>query len=386
MNQDNPSRLFTPGPTRVTKPVREAMGGPLIHHRTDEFRDKVRQVTEGLQEVIRTQNPVLLLTSSGTGAMEAALSQVAKPGDKILVTAAGKFGWRWQELAVAYGLDPVVVEARWGEPVAPSDVESALATAGPVEVVFTTHTETSTGVLQDVAAIAKIAKAAGAAVVVDAISSLCAHEFDMETWDVDVVVGGSQKGFGVPPGLSFVALSETAIERVERPGFPSYYFNLAKGLKAVEKWNTAYSPAIPQVLAMAVSLDMIREEGLDNVILRHRCNAQAVRAAAAALGLKMFASSPCNATTAVLPPEGKAGDIIRTMELNYGIKIAGGQAHLSGKICRLGHLGFYNEPDIYTLVSALEGTLKELGINPAPGQGMEAALKSFQADRESSDV
>jgi len=386
MTHDNPSRLFTPGPTRVAKPVREVMAEPLIHHRTDEFRDKVQQVTTGLQEVIRTQQPVVLLTSSGTGAMEAALSNVAKPGEKVLITAGGKFGRRWQELAAAYGLDPVVVEAKWGEPVAPSEVQSALSSAGPVKVVFTTHTETSTGVLQDVAAIAEVAKAAGAVVVVDAISSLCAQDFKMDEWGVDVVIGGSQKGFGVPPGLSFVALSEAATRRAERPGFPSYYFSLARGLKAVEKWNTAYSPAIPQVLAMAVSLAMIQEEGLGNVIRRHQHNAQAVRAAATALGLELFASSPCNATTVVQPAEGKAGDIIRTMELSYGLKIAGGQAHLSGKICRLGHLGFYHETDIYTLISALEGTLTELDINPSPGRGMESALESFQADRAVSDA
>jgi aspartate aminotransferase-like enzyme len=386
MNHDNPSRLFTPGPTRVTKPVREVMAEPLIHHRTDEFRDKVRQVTTGLQEVIRTKNPVLLLTSSGTGAMEAALSNVAKPGDKVLVTSSGKFGRRWQELACAYGLDPVVVEAKWGEPVAPLEVGSALASAGPVKVVFTTQTETSTGVLQDVAAIAKIAKAAGAVVVVDAISSLCAQDFKMDEWGVDVVIGGSQKGFGVPPGLSFVALSSAAARRAERPGFPSYYFSLTRGLKAAENWNTTYSPAIPQVLAMAVSLAMIQEEGLDNVIRRHQHNAQAVRAAATALGLELFATSPCNATTVVQPSKGNAGDIIRTMELNYGLKIAGGQAHLSGKICRLGHLGFYYEPDIYTLISALEGPLTELDINPSPGRGMESALESFQANGAASDV
>ena len=381
MNQNPVSRLFTPGPTQVAKPIQEAMGGPLVHHRTEEFRNKVREVTEGLQEVVRTSQPVVLLTASGTGAMEAALSNVAKPGDKLLITASGKFSWRWQELSSVYGLDARVVEASWGEPVAPAAVEAALQSAGPVDVVLTTQTETSTGVLQDVAAITKIAKSAGALVVVDAISSLCAEEFDMDGWGVDVVVGGSQKGFGVPPGLSFVAVSEAAVERIERPGFPSYYFDLAKGLKSLEKWNTAYTPAIPQVLAMAVSLAMVREEGLANVILRHRHNAQAVRAAAVALGFELFAASPCHATTAVLPRQGSAGDIIGTMELKYGIKIAGGQAHLSGKICRLGHLGFYSEADIYTLIAALEGTLTDLGINPAPGRGMESALDSYQSNQ-----
>jgi aspartate aminotransferase-like enzyme len=381
MNHDTRSRLFTPGPTHVPRPIREAMDGPLLHHRSEEFRGKVREVTEGLREIIRTRQPVVLLTSSGTGAMEAALANVAKPGDKVLITASGKFGWRWQELAAAYGLEIRVVEAGWGQPVTPAVVESALQSNGPVDVVFTTQTETSTGVLQDVAAIAGIAKSNGAVVVVDVISSLCAEEFDMDGWNVDVAVGGSQKGFGVPPGLSFVAVSEAAVERIRRPGFPRYYFDLERALSSLEKWNTAYSPAIPQVLAMAVALDMIRAEGLSQVILRHRHNAQAVRAAATALGLNLFAATPCHGTTAVLPTRGNAGDIIRTMENKYGIKIAGGQAHLSGKLIRLGHLGFYSETDIYTLIAALEGTLTELGINPAPGRGMASALESYQTNK-----
>jgi aspartate aminotransferase-like enzyme len=181
-----------------------------------------------------------------------------------------------------------------------------------------------------------------------------------------------------------VALSEAAVDRVKRPGLPGYYLSLSKALKSAEKWNTAYSPATLQVLAMAVSLELIQEEGLENVIRRHRTNARAVRAATGALGLKQFASRPCNATTVVLPPDGRAGDIIRIMELSHGLKVAGGQLHLAGKLCRLGHLGFYYESDMYDLVTALEGTLTELDINPDPGAGIAAVLESFQQAGEAS--
>ncbi len=375
----NSSKLFTPGPTAVPRRVQDALAQPLIHHRTEQFREILRCVTKDLQYVMRTVNPVLVLAATGTGAMEAALANVTRMGEKVLVTPCGKFGWRWKELADAYGLETVVAEAKWGEAVTPGQVEAALKEHGDVGVVFTTHTETSTGVLQDVAAIAEVARARDAIVVVDAITSLCAQQVRTDAWGLDVVIGGSQKGFGVPPGLSFVSLSRRAIERVREKGHPTYYFDLSRGLDALQKWDAPFTPATMLVMAMQVSLSMIREEGLENVFLRHERMATAVRAAVQILGLELFASSPCNATTAVLPKKGSAGDIIRTMETRFGVKIAGGQAHLSGKIIRLGHLGFYTETDIISLISALEGTLTELGMNPAPGKGIEAVLECFQA-------
>jgi aspartate aminotransferase-like enzyme len=270
------------------------------------------------------------------------------------------------------------VESRWGDPVTAEQVEAALENNGDIGVVLTTHTETSTGVLLDAAEITRVARAHGALVVVDAITSICAQQLQADAWGVDVVIAGAQKGFGVPPGLSFVSLSERAVERVRKKGHPSYYFSLSKALDSLEKWDTAFTPAIPLVLAMQASLDMIREEGLENVVRRHARNAAAVRAAVGALGLELIASVPCNATTAVLPHEVRAGDVIRTMESNYNIRISGGQAHLSGKIFRLGHLGFYGETDIYALICALEGTLAKLGVNHAAGKGIAAAMESFR--------
>ncbi|MFH1756235.1 MAG: alanine--glyoxylate aminotransferase family protein [Candidatus Latescibacterota bacterium] len=375
-----PSQLFTPGPTRVPQRIQQTLAQPLIHHRTEPFRHALKSVSEGLQYVMQTQNPVIVLTSSGTGAMEAAVANVTLPGDKVLVTACGKFSYRWIEIAEAYGIDIIPVEARWGDPVTPAQVKAALEQNDGIGVILTTHTETSTGALLDIAAIAKLAGEYGALVVVDAITSLCAQELPADDWGVDVVLGGAQKGFGVPPGLSFISLSDRAVERVRTQGHPSYYFNLSKALDSLQKWNTAYTPATPLVLAMRTSLEMIREEGLEHVIRRHARHARAVRAAVNALGLDLLPSVPCNATTPVLVKDGHAGDIIRKMESSFGIKISGGQAHLSGKIVRFGHLGFYEETDIYTMICALEGALTELGINPAGGKGIAAALQSFRDD------
>ncbi len=373
------SQLFTPGPTRVPQLIQQVLAQPLCHHRTEQFRNALRCVTEGLQYVMQTSHPVIVLTASGTGAMEAAVANITAPGEKVLVTACGKFSYRWMELAEAYGLDAVPVEARWGDPVTPEQVGAALERNEGIGVVLTTHTETSTGVLLDVAEITRIARGYGAVVVVDAITSVCAQELQADAWGIDTVIGGAQKGFGVPPGLSFVSLSERAVERVRKKGHPSYYFSLSKALDTLNKWDTAFTPAIPLVFAMQASLAMIREEGLENVIRRHDRNASAVRAAVKALGLEMVSSAPCNATTAVMPGAGRAGDIIRTMELDYGVKISGGQAHLSGKILRLGHLGFYEETDIYTLICALEGSLSQLGLNPAHGNGIKAAMESYRS-------
>jgi aspartate aminotransferase-like enzyme len=372
------SELFTPGPTRVPPRVQQALARPMCHHRTEQFRSALKDVTEGLQYVAGTTRPVVVLTASGTGAMEAAIANVTAPGEKVLVTVCGKFSYRWMEMANAYGLDVVPVEAKWGDPVTAEQVQSALDQHDGIGVVLTTHTETSTGVLLDAAGIARVARSRGAVVVVDAITSMCAQEIQTDAWGIDVVIGGAQKGFGVPPGLGFVSLSERAVDRVRRKGHPCYYFHLSRALDSIEKWDTAFTPAIPLVFAMQASLALIREEGLDNVIRRHERNAHAVRAAVDALGLERLASVPCNATTAVLVREGKAGDIIRTMESEYGIKISGGQMHLSGKIFRMGHLGFYDETDMYTLVCALDGTLARLGVTQAPGAGIQAAMESFR--------
>lgn len=375
-----PEKLFTPGPTAVPWQVLETMSRPLIHHRTKEFREIHREAAENLKYVYRTSNPVVILTASGSGAMEAAVANLTKVGEKAIVVEVGKFSERWRELGEAYGLDLVVVKAEWGDPINPDQVAKAFDENAGVGIVFVTHCETSTGVLQDVKTIARIAHENGALIVVDGITSLCAQNVQTDDWGLDAVVGGSQKGFMTPPGLSFISLSERARERMEAGGHPVYYFDLTKAVKALEKNDTPYTPAHTVIIALNEALRMIKQEGLENVIRRHTRNAKATRAAVKALGLKLFASMPCNATTSALPPDGTADKIRNHMVERYGVRIAGGQGTVKGKIIRLGHLGYYHETDIYTMMSALEGTLVDLGLNDAPGRGIEALLHSFAED------
>jgi aspartate aminotransferase-like enzyme len=373
-----PKKLFTPGPTQVPPRILETMARPLIHHRTEEFRAIHREALEGLRYVYKSKNPVIILTTSGTGAMEAAVANLTRPGEKALVTVCGKFSERWKELGEVYGLDVIVLEAKPGDPVTPEQVAEAFAASPDIGTVFTTHCETSTGVLQDVKAMSRIAHEHSALIVVDGITSLCAQVVETDDWRLDAVIGGSQKGFMTPPGLAFISLSESAQERVERGGHPVYYFDLRKALRSYEKIDTPWTPALTLVIALNEALKMIREEGLENVIRRHTRNAKAVRVATKALGLKLLASVPANATTAFVPKADTADKIRKHLDEVYGIKVAGGQGDLKGKIVRLGHLGFYHETDMYTLISALEATLYDLGMNKVMGKGVEALLNQFR--------
>jgi aspartate aminotransferase-like enzyme len=372
------ARLFTPGPTAVPPEVLETQARPLIHHRTGPFRDAHREIIDNLQYIMRTKNPVVVLTSSGTGAMEAAVVNMTKPGDKVLATVNGKFSERWAVIARAYGVETVVVDAEWGDPVTPDQVESAFEENPGTEVLFTTHSETSTAVLQNVGAFAKIAHDHGAAIVVDGITSVGAHDVLTDEWGLDVVVGGAQKGVMTPPGLGYASLSERALQKMEAGRQPCYYFDLLAAVKSAGKGDTPYTPAITLFFALQQALRMIREEGIENVVTRHAANANAVRAAVGALGLELLSSSPSNATTAVCPPEETAADIVKTMEQKYGVKVAGGQARLKGKIFRLGHLGHYNAADMHTMIAALEGALLDLGLRKEFGAGLDALRNSYE--------
>jgi aspartate aminotransferase-like enzyme len=371
-------RIFTPGPTEVPPQVLGELSKPLIHHRTDGFRELHRRLEDGLQQIFGTADPVLILTSSGTGAMEAAVSNITVPGDTVLVTPCGKFGERWGELARTYGLSCVTAAAEWGKPITAEQIAGTLDEHPEISVVFTTHVETSTGVRMDLEPIARTVREHDALIVVDGITGLCAERVRSDEWGLDAVIGGSQKGFGVPPGISFISLSERAQERVRTRGHPVYYFDLAKGLDALERGDTAYTPAISLFAALGIALDLILQEGLDAVIERHGRNAAAVRAAVEALGLTLFSQAPCNATTAVVPLKGTAPAIISCMDESYGVRIAGGQGKLKGNIFRLGHLGFYDRTDMFTMISALEGALRDCNIADRMGVGVAAALNSFE--------
>jgi aspartate aminotransferase-like enzyme len=372
------AKLFTPGPTAVPAQVLEIQAQPLIHHRTDAFREAHREVMDGLRYILRTQNPVAVLTSSGTGAMEAAVVNLTHPGDKVLVTVNGKFSERWALIARAYGVETVEIEEEWGKAVTPDRVDRAFADNPGIAVMFTTHSETSTGVLQDVASFARIARDHRALVVVDGISSIGAHDVWTDRWGLDVVVGGGQKGVMIPPGLSYVALSQGAISKIKAGRQPCYYFDLLAAVDAAERGDTPYTPAITLVLALREALRLMRDEGIENVVARHAANAAAVRAAVTALGLDLLTRTPSNATTAVRPPEGTAPDIVRTMEQEYGVRIAGGQAKLKGKIVRLGHLGHYSTDDMHELIRAFENTLVDLGIAAETGAGLAALRGSYE--------
>ena len=372
------AKLFTPGPTAVPPEVLETMGRPLIHHRTDQFRAAHREVMDNLRYIMQTQNPVVVLSSSGTGAMEAAVVNLTQPGDKILATVNGKFSDRWALIARRYGVETVTLETEWGEPVTPEQLERAFDQNPDIAVLFTTHSETSTAVLQDVGAFARIAHDRGALIAVDGITSVGAHEVLTDEWGLDAVVGGSQKGVMTPPGAAYVSLSPNAIAKMEDGRHPCFYFDLLAAVKSADKGDTPYTPSISLFLGLQRALQMMREEGIENVIARHAANASAVRAAVSALGLRQLSSSPSNAVTAVVPPEGTAPDIVKTMESRYGVKIAGGQNQLKGKIVRLGHLGYYEPSDMQTMIAALEGTLIDLGITKEHGAGLAAMRDSYE--------
>jgi aspartate aminotransferase-like enzyme len=374
-------KLFTPGPTAVPAEVLETQARPLIHHRTDEFRKALTASMQGLQYVLNTKNPVVVLTASGSGAMEAAVVNLTRPGETVIVVEVGKFSERWREIAEAYGVRVVVVKSDYGSVASPPDVDRAFRETPGATVLFATHSETSTGALQDVAALAKVARAHGALIAVDAITSAGAHEVRTDEWGLDAVVGGSQKGVMIPPGLAYIALSERALAKMRAGRHPVYYFDLLKAVASAEKGDTPYTPAITLVLALECALEMMRKEGIENVIARHDANASAVRAAVTAMGMKLLASVPSNATTAVLTPGDSAGAITKHIEKRYGVKIAGGQGSLKGKIVRIGHLGYYDETDMYTVVSAFEATLNDLGLVKTFGAGVEALRASYQARR-----
>ncbi|MDH4036597.1 MAG: alanine--glyoxylate aminotransferase family protein [Candidatus Krumholzibacteria bacterium] len=370
-------RLFTPGPTAIPAEVLETAARPLIHHRTEAFRQAHRDAMSGLQYILRTTNPVAILTASGSGAMEAAVVNMTRPGDTVITTELGKFSERWREIAEAYGMKVVTLKAEYGQVVQPAAVERAFMSNPGAAVLFATHSETATGVLQDVEAFAKIARAHGALIGVDAITSAGAHDVRTDDWGLDAVVGGSQKGVMIPPGLGYVAVSERARARMREGRHPVYYFDLLKALASAEKGDTPYTPAITLVLALRTALEMMRAEGIENIIARHDANARATRAAVTAMGLELLAAVPSNATTAVRTPGDSAGAIQKHLEKHYGVKIAGGQGALKGKIVRIGHLGHYDATDMYAVVSALEATLNDLGLLNTFGRGVAALRESY---------
>jgi aspartate aminotransferase-like enzyme len=366
--------LMTPGPTSIPSEVLLAMAKPIIHHRTEEFRAILREVYEGLQYIFQTKNPVLMFSSSGTGAMEAAVVNLLSQGDVALVVRGGKFGERWGELCEAYGVKPVCIDVEWGRSVDPAAIDFALKKHPEIKAVFTTLCETSTCTHTDIEAIGKMVAGSPAVLVVDAISGLCADELKTDEWSVDVAVSGSQKGLMLPPGLAFASISPKARELIGASKLPKFYFSFQKALKSLEKTDTPFTSAVSLIFGFRESIRLIRSEGLENIISRHSRLARATRAAVGALELDLFSKAPSNVATAAQMPNGIDADALRRkITTRFGISFAGGQAQLKGKIIRIAHLGYCAESDILTAVSALEMTLHEMGYPVNSGTAAAAA-------------
>lgn len=375
--------LMTPGPTQVPEEALLAQAKPLIHHRSPAYAELLKEAVKLLAYVFQTRGDVLLLTSSGTGAMESAVANLFSPSDQVLVVSTGKFGERWSEICQAFGLVVVEEKVEWGKPADPALVEKALSVNPEIKGVLVTHSETSTGVVNDIKAMAQYTKdRPNVVLVVDAVSSLGACELRMDEWGLDVVVSGSQKALMVPPGLSFVALSDKAWGFVEKSTLPKYYWDFKKYKKSFEKSvpQSPFTPAIATVLALATSLKLILEEELENVWNRHMVLGRATRAGVKALGLELFSpdDDSSSAVTAILaPPSIDAGEIVKMMRSDHNVWIAGGQANLKGKIFRIGHCGYYTPIDVIVTLSCLERVLLKLGVQIKLGKSLQAAQQVF---------
>jgi aspartate aminotransferase-like enzyme len=367
--------LLTPGPTPLPPEICEALSRPIIHHRTPQFQAILKEAEEGLKAVFQTKNDVFILTSSGTGAMEAAVVNLLSWGDKALVIQGGKFGERWTELCEAYGIKPLVLNVEWGKALDPDVLKEYLNKEKAIKVVFSTLCETSTGVTFDIKAISQVVGETDSVLVVDAISGLGAVDLCMDDWGVDVVVCGSQKGLMLPPGLGFIAVSKKAWQLVEESKCPKYYFDLKEAKKAIDKTDTPFTPAIGLIVALNEALKIMRAEGLENIFKRHKKLAEATRAAMIALGLELFSpTAASDAVTAAKVPHGIDGEkLVKLMRDEYGVTIAGGQGEMKGKLVRIAHMGYISEFDIILGISCLEKALKKMGYNFELGAGVRAA-------------
>ncbi|MBE9028583.1 alanine--glyoxylate aminotransferase family protein [filamentous cyanobacterium LEGE 11480] len=375
---DDKLMLMIPGPTPVPERVLQAMAKHPIGHRSADFSAIFAEVTENLKWLHQTKNDLLILAGSGTAAMEAGIINFLSTGDKVLVGTNGKFGERWGKVCAAYNLDVQYITAEWGKPLDPNEFKQALEadTAKDIKAVIITHSETSTGVINDLPTINQYIKAHGALSIVDTVTSLGACSVPIDEWGLDVVASGSQKGYMIPPGLGFVSVSEKAWKAYETANLPKFYFDLGPYRKNAAKNTTPFTPAINLIFALHAALGMMKQEGLETLFARHDRLRSATRAAVKAMGLPLFGPDECAspAVTAVMPTGVEAEKIRSIMRKKFDIALAGGQDSLKGKIFRIGHLGFVTDRDLLTAIAALEATLQELGHTGAtPGAGVAAA-------------
>jgi aspartate aminotransferase-like enzyme len=377
-------RLFTPGPTQLLPSAQLAMAAATMHHRTAEFRALYSRVLADLKTFVGSKNDVVLFTASGTGAMEAAVANLTSPGDNVLVISAGKFGERWEGLAKAYGCAAEVVRGAYGTTVTPQQVKDKLKPEH--RILYMQATESSTGARHDVEGIARVLRGSDTLLVVDAITGLGTTHFDVDAWGIDVIIGGSQKAVMIPPGLAYCAISERAWQRMETTKNPRYYFDLRKERKNGAKGESSYTPSTALVAALAAAFDYLREQGNGDlaagreVLINNAETAAAMtRAAAQALGLKLFsASSPGAALTAIASPAGiDSGDIVKAFRSRFGAVIANGQGEMKGQLFRIAHLGYYDYLDTIAAIGALEHVLAALGQKLELGAGLRAAQQVY---------
>jgi serine---pyruvate transaminase len=370
--------LFTPGPTPVPPEVLAALGEPVVHHRSPDFRPIYERCLTRLREVCRTERDVLLFTASGTGAFESAVANLVSPGEPHLVVSAGNFGERWAEMIGGYGAEVDHLRYEWGETPDPEDVRSRLAER-EAKAVWVVHSETSTGVVSDIQALAAVAKEAGALSVVDAVSSLGAVRCETDAWGLDVVVSGSQKALMTPPGLGLCAVSEAAFAATGSS--PRFYFDWERTRKAQAKLDAAFTPPVSLVAGLDVALGLLLEEGLEAALDRHIRLGRACRAGVKGMGLELFSPDEDRSAvvTAVRAPEGTSSDeIVKGLRDRFGMTIANGQGALKGKIFRLGHIGWFDLFDITTQLAAVELLLTDLGAEIERGVGVTAALEAYE--------
>jgi aspartate aminotransferase-like enzyme len=371
--------LFTPGPTPVPPEVLAAISAPVLHHRSPDFLPVYERVLTRLREVCRTESDVLLFGASGTGAFESAVANLVSPGEPHLVVSAGSFGERWVAMTTAFGADVDVLRYAWGETPDPDDLSARLGER-EAKAVWFVQSETSTGVVSDVRALAAAAKKAGSLVVVDAVSSLGAVPCETDAWGLDVVVSGSQKALMSPPGLGLAAVNEAALAATGSS--PRFYFDWERTRKGQETLDAPVTLPVSLVAGLDVALNLIFEEGLDAAFDRHVRLGRAARAGVKALGLELFSPDEDRSAvvTAVRAPAGvDSGDVIRGVRDRFGITIANGQGELKGKIFRLGHIGWFDVFDITTQIAAVELVLAELGADVERGVAVTAALEAFEA-------
>jgi len=374
-------RLLTPGPTPLLPKALHAMMGSDIHHRTEDFRNLYRSVLADLKEVMGTSNDVLTLVASGTGAMEASVSNLFSPGDRVIVCTAGKFGERWVEIAKAYGLDAVVLQEEYGSAISAQRVIDTLKSQTNIRGVFVQASETSTGAAHDVRAMGEAIKKSEAIFVVDAITGLGTMPLDIDRWGLDVVIGGSQKAFMIPPGLAFLSISPKAWAFAETSMLPRYYFNLKREKKSAAGGESSWTPNTSLLLALAEALKYVKSVGMEKLVENAQMLAQATRAAVTALGLELFApSSPGSSVTSVKAPKGMdSGVIVKEFRSRFGSIISNGQGSMKGQIFRIAHLGYFDFPDLFGVIAELEIILAAQGIPVKFGTGV-AAVQNVYAE------